>query len=82
MILRSRAAFFLMRTTDPRYHDNGWCKLFYCVEELEKMSRKDLDALGSQRESLSNNPLLIQVCSDPLISRQAGKLLVFLMFSV
>ena len=25
------------------------------------MSRKDLDALGSQRESLSTNPLLIQV---------------------
>ena len=25
------------------------------------MSRKDLEALGSQRESLSTNPLLIQV---------------------
>lgn len=26
------------------------------------MSRKELKALGSQRESLSTNPLLIRVC--------------------
>jgi len=37
-------------STDPR-----------ALFDVPEMSRKDLEALGSQRESLSTNPLLMKV---------------------